>query len=211
METVSRGSLIDWSEATENLPGQQESGDRSLVAPYAGGVLVGVVDGLGHGADAARCAEIAVSCFKEHPEEPLPEMIRRCHGRLRSMRGIAVTLASFDFAASTMTWLAIGNVAGVRLPAPSDAQQHSSRLVLRGGVVGDKLPSLGPTTLGVSEGDTLMLATDGIAAGFADTIRLVSSPEVMAKQIIENHATGRDDALIMVVRYLGAERHGSMR
>ena len=58
-----------------------------------------------------------------------------------------------------------------------------------------------------------MLATDGIDLGYADAIKLVGPPDVMARQIIEKHTTTKDDALIMVVRYVGmeVEHHGSSR
>ena len=47
-------SGISWGVAEKPL--QVESGDRYVVAPYADGVLVGVVDGMGHGAPAAEAA-----------------------------------------------------------------------------------------------------------------------------------------------------------
>ena len=45
--------LIEWGVATLALPGEAQSGDRHLVKPVGSTVLVAVVDGLGHGAEAA--------------------------------------------------------------------------------------------------------------------------------------------------------------
>jgi len=59
METVSAG-LLEWGVAELVLPGQTESGDRYLVTPTPEGGLVAVVDGLGHGAEAAEAAKGAV-------------------------------------------------------------------------------------------------------------------------------------------------------
>jgi len=200
---MTRGRIIEWSHAARTFPGQSISGDRCFVAPYEGGVLAGVVDGLGHGIEAARSAEMAVSYIVERPDDPLKEIIKRCHLRLRGLRGIAATLAAFTAATSTMTWLAVGNVSAVLIPGTDEAERRRSHLVLRGGVVGDRLPSLKTSTLPVVPGDTLLLATDGVSLDFAETWDGLSSPDVMAQRIIERHSTGRDDALIMVVRYMG--------
>ena len=53
--------LIAWGMAQAVLAGQTVSGDRHLVSPCRDGLLVAVVDGLGHGEEAAKAAEIAVS------------------------------------------------------------------------------------------------------------------------------------------------------
>lgn len=200
---MSDPDIINWSYAGLAFAGQQVSGDRCVVAPYEGGVLAAVVDGSGHGAEAARSSEVAVSCILENPGEPLREIIQRCHARLRGLRGMAASLAAFDAEKSTLTWLSVGNVTGILIPSHNGAERSRTHLLLRGGIVGANLPGLEPATVPVSPGDTLMLATDGIALGYADAIKLVGPPDVMARQIIEKHATSKDDALIMVVRYVG--------
>ncbi len=53
---MERAALIDWGVATLMLAGERESGDLHLVKPVGTGVLVSVVDGLGHGAEAAAAA-----------------------------------------------------------------------------------------------------------------------------------------------------------
>ena len=47
---------IDTGVATLPLPGEPESGDLSLVKRIGSGTLVAVVDGLGHGQEAASAA-----------------------------------------------------------------------------------------------------------------------------------------------------------
>ena len=41
--------LIERGVASLTMSGQSQSGDRHLVQPYTNGLLVAVVDGLGHG------------------------------------------------------------------------------------------------------------------------------------------------------------------
>ena len=45
--------------AERPLPGQARSGDRAVLAEFAGGALVAAIDGLGHGEKAADAAAIA--------------------------------------------------------------------------------------------------------------------------------------------------------
>src|SRR3989454_8581110 len=51
------------------LAGEQESGDLHLIKPVGSGVLVSVVDGLGHGAEAAAAARAAVAALSRYADE----------------------------------------------------------------------------------------------------------------------------------------------
>ena len=57
---------------------------------------------------------------------------------------MAASLASFDAAKSVVTWLSVGNVAGILIPSHHGGERPRSHLVLRGGVVGARLPGLEP-------------------------------------------------------------------
>src|SRR5205814_9273794 len=71
--SVGAPALIEWGVASLALPGEAESGDRHLVKPVGTGVLVAVVDGLGHGAEAASAAKAAVAALERHAtESPAP-------------------------------------------------------------------------------------------------------------------------------------------
>ena len=73
--------------------------------------------------------------------------------------------------------------------------------------MGDKLPPLYAGVVPVNPGDLLILATDGIAAGFETELHLAQSPGRIADAILNRHFKGTDDALVFVGRYLGI-RHG---
>src|SRR3989442_542063 len=71
--SVSRSALIEWGVATLALPGEAQSGDGHVVKPVGTSVLVAVVDGLGHGAEAATAARAAVAALERHAtESPVP-------------------------------------------------------------------------------------------------------------------------------------------
>ncbi len=190
--------MIEWGAAALAQPGQTISGDRHLIAPFPGGALAAVVDGLGHGVNAEAAARIAVDTLQSNPAESPIALIRCCHNALMRTRGVVLTLASFDVRENCMTWLGVGNVEGVLLSATA-----RESVLLRGGVVGYQLPPLRASVLSVARGDLLILVTDGICGGFADGINRADPPQSIADSILNRCRRGTDDALVLVVRYLG--------
>ena len=203
MEAVSTG-LIEWAVAESVLPGQTESGDRCLVTPTPDGALVAVVDGLGHGAEAAEAAKAAVRSLERHAHEPIIPLIRSCHRSLAGTRGVVMSVAAFDARAETVTWVGVGNVEGVLLRAQATATLGRESLLLRGGVVGVHLPALAAAIVPVARGDQLIFATDGVRGDFA--VRPFPGgdvPQELADHILSKWGTRTDDALVLVARYLG--------
>jgi phosphoserine phosphatase RsbX len=200
----STGELLDWAAAGKPLAGEVLSGDQHLVAPYPGGVLVAVADGLGHGRHAEAAARVAIETLEHNAGLPVEALVKRCHDGLRRLRGVVMSLASIDTARSSMTWIGIGNVEAVLVrSSPSAGQPHHERLLLWGGVVGQSLPTLRPATLPLSPGDTIVLATDGIHTAALDDVPMGGTVEGMATGLLARHASGTDDALVVVARYRG--------
>jgi serine/threonine protein phosphatase PrpC len=204
-EYTNPAALIEWGVAARPLEGQAESGDFHVVQPFPNGVLVAAVDGLGHGPEAAAAARSAVVTLADYAHEPVISLARRCHERLLRTRGVVMSLASFNALDSTMRWLGVGNVEGVLLRADGMASPARESILLRGGVVGFQLPALHASILPVTRGDVLILATDGIRSGFVEDVTLSDPPQRIAEQILARRASGTDDALVLVARYLGRE------
>ncbi len=203
MEAVSAG-LLEWGVAELVLPGQTESGDRYLITPTSGGWLVAVVDGLGHGAEAAEAAKAAVRSLDRHAHDPIIPLIRDCHRSLAGTRGVVMSVAAFDARAETMTWVGVGNVEGVLLRAQATVRPRRESLLLRGGVVGGHLPALAAAIVPVMRGDALIFATDGVRSDFAsEHLAHDDPPQQLADRILARWGTKTDDALVLVARYLG--------
>ena len=139
---------IETGFATLPLPGEVESGDLSLVKRVGKGTLIAVVDGLGHGQEAASSAHAAIAALERYAREPLADLVRPTAGFV-----------------------------GAEQPHPT------SRVV--------------PLT----PGDTVVLFSDGIRDGFADSLTLPDTPQSIADFIITRHVKGTDDALVLVARY----------
>jgi negative regulator of sigma-B (phosphoserine phosphatase) len=197
------GWLIETGAAGRALDGQAASGDLWMVKPFSTGTLVAVVDGLGHGEDAAAAAARAVGTLESHAGESVIALVRRCHEALRGTRGAVMSLASFNAVDSTMTWIGVGNVDGCLLRSNDRRREGKESLLLRGGVVGIQLPPLGAAVLPVAVGDTMILASDGIHRGFERAVNAAASPQKIADDILAEHRRTTDDALVVVSRYLG--------
>jgi len=194
---------VEWGVAARSLPGQTTSGDRHVVQSFSNGILIAVVDGLGHGDEAAEAARIAATTLETFASEAIISLVKRCHEALRRTRGAVLSLASFDIQNSMMHWLGVGNVEGVLVRADLQAKPAHEAVLLRGGVVGGTLPALREARLPVSQGDILIFATDGIRSGFLEGLVLIGSPQTIAGQILCQNSRGTDDALVLVARYLG--------
>lgn len=191
---------IEWEVASQPIMGEERSGDAHLVAPFVGGVLLAALDGVGHGTEAARAAGAARSILLAHAEEPLGALARRCHEGLRATRGVVMSLAAID-AAGGMSWLGVGNVQGALLRARTGLEEE---LLLRPGVVGAQLPALQAARLTLAAGDTLVLATDGIDGSFSRAAAQAGTAREAAEAILRRFGRRRDDALVLVARYLGS-------
>ena len=195
--------LIEWGIATQAAAGYDESGDNYLVESFTDGTLVAVVDGLGHGPQAANAAETAITALRGRTHEPIATLVKRCHEASRRTRGVVISLASFR-EDHTMSWLGIGNVNGILLHPPgAGSTSNRERLLPRGGVVGYQLPTPRPVTISVRPGDTLVFATDGLRSALVEDIDLDQEPQQMADDALARYGRGTDDALVLVARYVG--------
>ena len=195
--------FIDWGVASRTLAGQPASGDLGVVLPFDAGVLVAVLDGVGHGDEAAAAAKAADKVLRQQPDAPVVDLIERCHEALIGTRGVVMSLASFNAAEGTMSWSGVGNVEGVLVRADGRPTPRREALLLRGGVVGFNLPSLTVEVLAVAPGDTLTFATDGVYSAFEVGLRNTLSPQRLAESILAQHAKGTDDALALVAVFRG--------
>jgi negative regulator of sigma-B (phosphoserine phosphatase) len=196
-------ALIEIGVAACTLPGEQESGDRCVVRHFDGRTVVGVIDGLGHGPEAARAADGAAEIVEAHGHEPVGLLMQRCHERLLDTRGAVITLLEFR-ADGTLRWVGAGNVATVLVRCGPHGEPRREELLARSGIAGVVLPSIVSLDAEIAPGDMVVAATDGIRSSFVDALRR-EPPQRLADRLLENHRTGHDDALVVVARMAGGD------
>ena len=197
---------VEWSVAKRCRRGEATSGDLAVVNVLPDGALVAGVDGLGHGAEAARAAGRAGDVVRASPGPDLVRLMQRCHIALRGTRGAAISLAFISASEGGMTWLGVGNVEGRVVSYNRSATRPKGSLALGRGVAGYELPAVRTAALEIRPGDVLILATDGVDPSFADSLDLSGSIHAITERIMARHRKPADDALVVAVRYLGAAR-----
>ena len=203
-ETPPWPAALECGEAGAPLAGETRSGDLAVFAPYEGGALVAVIDGLGHGEPAADAAAAAGALLSTRPDDPPDLLLKRCHDGLRSTRGVVATLAWFDVATGGLSWTGIGNVEGRLVRADRQRGDAADSPTLFGGVLGWSLPAVRVVRTQLAPGDCVVMATDGVAADFGSSLVPGVPAKEQAKRTLASHARGSDDALVVAVRYLPA-------
>ena|ERR1700730_12904185 len=197
---------IEWAGKARPRPGENICGDRLIAVDVNGtGALIGVLDGLGHGVDAAEAAKRGVDVLRAARAEPLDVLVRRCHRALSGTRGAAMTLAHIDFRSDMLSWVGIGNVtADLVAKHPAGVEVRSSAR-LAGGIVGYRIPeTLTTQEVPIRPGDLLVIASDGIVEDHLDDIDFAASSLAIADHILRTHAKDNDDALVLAARHRGA-------
>ena len=196
---------IEWAAKARPRPGENVCGDRMIAVDVEDtGALIGVLDGLGHGAEAAEAASCGVDVLRAARAEPLDVLLQRCHRALSGTRGVAMTLARIDFRTDTLSWAGIGNVAADLVAKHPAGVEVRSSARLAGGIVGYRIPeALTPQEVPIRPGDLLVITSDGIVEDHLDDIDFAASSLAIADQILRRHAKDSDDALVLAARHRG--------
>lgn len=197
---------MQWAMAARPRPGEHVCGDQSIAVDIDGhAALFGVLDGLGHGPEAARAAMAAVEALKNARGERVEVLVQLCHRVLSGTRGAAMTLARVDFEANQLYWTGVGNVsANLVAKGPTGLQVRSSAR-LAAGIVGYRIPEISPAqVVPIRTGDLIVIASDGIGEDHLGHIDFAASATVIAGQILGKHAKETDDAMVLAARHRGA-------
>ncbi len=205
-ETISRAAgtsgFLTWAAASRPMRGQVVSGDRASVQMDGSRAVIAVVDGLGHGPEAAEAARLATEVIEHNPAEPIDVLLLLAHRELASSRGAAASVAIVDAAAGQMHWLGVGNVEGVVIRADLHARPRTLGVFLVGGVLGYQMNQLHrPAPVDLHDRDIVVIATDGVRADLSSIVRHDQPPERLADAILEKYGRPDDDALVVVARY----------
>ena len=200
-------ALADVAAVCVPIEGEQESGDAwALVDAGGARVVVLVVDGLGHGPAAAAAAAAAVATFRAYAATVAPApLVERLHDALRATRGAALAIALFDGVRREIRFAGVGNVAGAVFTAEATGlgRWTSHSMMSHNGTVGHQLRKVQELVYAWPVGALVVLHTDGVRSrwqleAYPGLGRCC--PGVIAGVLWRDHARGRDDATVVVVR-----------
>lgn len=188
--------MITIGAATRCYPGEVMNGDGWAVHCGARTCRIALIDGLGHGPEAAAAAQAACDALGAHPDALAVEALGLCHRALIGTRGAAISIAVIDPGNAELTYAGVGNVEG--RVWQGDWEQ---RLTIYRGIVGKVMPTVRPLTIALEDDWLLLMHTDGITSRFAlpRTMPLGGgSPQMLADRLLQEAGKGIDDATIVV-------------
>lgn len=171
--------------------GETVSGDGAMVREEDGTHLLAVVDALGHGAGAAKAADVAIEYLTKCPVKGanVIELIAGLHTVLRGTRGAATTLCLIS--EDRLIGCGVGNVA-LRCSDPRVSP------FLTSGVLGGAVDPFRVFTGNLSPDARLVMFSDGISHRFAlSSMQRLSTRETCVK-IMETFRHSHDDATVLV-------------
>lgn len=178
--------------------GERVSGDAVIVEALEGGLLLAIVDALGHGPEAHEIASDMATFLSEHARFDVTRLMERLHEKMRGSRGAAVSLCSLDAEHGTLRFVGVGNTTARRL-GPEDTW-----LVAQDGTVGSLMPRLREERLTLGDGDVLILTTDGVSSHFRPEALgglFRDAPAALARTVVRQFGKQHDDAACLVLRY----------
>ena len=196
-----RSSSLALGVVNRALMGEPVCGDSWCVKQEHGRAVFLVVDGLGHGTEAAQAAQAAITAFEgewmRYPGRP-GAILQKLHLALQGTRGAAAAVAEWNEKNETVCFAGVGNIAGEIVN-----ENSIQRTVSHHGIVGYQVRRIQEFTYPCPAGSLLMLHSDGIATpGSLDAYPglIAQNPALIAGVLYRDFNRVRDDATLLVAR-----------
>lgn len=189
---------VESAAVVRPMVGEIVSGDDAFILEVEQGFLAAIVDVLGHGEEANALAIRIRAFLTGIGSDALVDVLSRLHRECRGSRGAAVGLCFIDPATGRLRFSGIGNTVCRRFG------EVETRLVSRDGMVGGTMRTPVEETLQLSDGDVIVMNTDGVDSNFAASAypRLhTDRPRMVAATIVHRFGKSHDDASCVVLRY----------
>jgi anti-sigma regulatory factor (Ser/Thr protein kinase) len=184
------------------MKGESVSGDDWLLHGSRGRYLLFVVDGLGHGPDAAAAAAAAKGVIERNVARTPAEHIQAAHAALRATRGAAAAVIELKPSKGVGTFCGIGNIGCfVRV----DGRPRS--LASHNGILGHQMRTVQEFSFPFPPRALLYAYSDGMTSRWdpASYAGLEARhPALIAATLYRDHNRGRDDTTLAVVRNIRA-------
>lgn len=182
------------------MKGEDVAGDGWLLRDAGDYRTVLVIDGLGHGPNAARAARAGIEAFARHPAATPGALMQICHTALASTRGAAGAAARVNAAKKHGSFAGVGNIA-CRIEWTGERRQ----LVSHSGTLGHVMRRVQEFEFDFPTGALLILHSDGLGTHWVST----DYPGLAAKHagliagvLYRDHDRGRDDITVVVLKNL---------
>ena len=188
----------EYGFAAKALQGD-ECGDSGITLEQKGILLCAVIDGVGHGPNAAIAAVTAKNYIEANSEAPLTEILQGVHEVLKSTQGAVACLCRIELKSGQLTMAGIGNIT-CRIFRGLD----SERLLSREGILGYMVSTPREHTRKLDNAALLLMHSDGVRENF----ELFEYPDLLkgnaasvAARVVDTLGKNNDDASCLAVRF----------
>ncbi len=178
--------------------GETVCGDAWYVESLGRRTFCAVVDGLGHGPQAAQAAQLAVESLRDHQTASLTEQVHFAHLALRPTRGAALGIAEILHDEGLVKFVGIGNVM-----AAVHEQGTARNMVSQNGILGHHIRRVTEFQYPWTESAMLVMCSDGINTHW-DVNQYAGlcgrDPSLIAATLYRDFSRGRDDTTVIVLK-----------
>jgi anti-sigma regulatory factor (Ser/Thr protein kinase) len=196
LEAMSGG--LDFGSVCVPRRGERLCGDAWAAAAADGGVLVVVVDGLGHGPEAAAAAGEAIRIFRQRRSGDPGGLLAEIHAGLKSTRGAAAAAALLDSDRREIRYAGIGNISAAVFTGT-----ESRSMVSHNGTVGHEMRRIQEFAYPWPAGALVIMHSDGLQTHWRlDRYEgaVARHPGVIAGLLYRDFNRGRDDVTVLGIR-----------
>lgn len=188
------------------LVGESVCGDGWSVRQTEDRAMLLLVDGLGHGPNAAEAADAATTVFGAAGDRSPSEIVVMMHEALRATRGAAVAVADVRRTSEgvSVVFCGVGNTVATMI-----GPDKSKALPSMNGTAGLTVRNTRDFATPWAAGDMLVMHTDGITSRWRldDYPRIRRhDPAIAAAVLHRDFSRGRDDATVLAFTLRTAEQ-----
>lgn len=179
-------------------PGERVCGDGWTFHHAEDRMTILLVDGLGHGWEAAEAAHEAIVAFRVRADLAPGDILGYVHDALKKTRGAVAGIAQIRTQEGVLVYAGVGNISAVVITG-----ETSRSLVSHNGTLGVAVARIQEFSVPWTRDSLLVLHSDGLQsrwdlddyAGLA-----VRHPAVIGGALIRDFRRQRDDASVVVVK-----------
>ena len=190
---------VDIGAVCVPMPGEVACGDAWAIADDDGRQVILVVDGLGHGPEAASAAHAALNALRCNlPTSSALDALGTIHEALRGTRGAAGSIAILDLSQRRGSYCGIGNIS-----CATRASATTRQMISYNGILGHQTRTMNAVDFEFPADALLIAHSDGLNTHWRfDAYPGLERhhPALVAGVLYRDHARGRDDATCIVVR-----------
>ncbi len=178
--------------------GEDVSGDAWSCGRDRARTRILVVDGLGHGIDAAEAARVAVHTFDSDSSLTPADAMQSIHMALRPTRGAVGAIAEIDTDSQTVRYTGVGNISAAIVGG-----ERERNLISHAGTLGQGSPRFQHFEYPWDDKVALVMHSDGLSRKWDvnDYPGLITRrPLIIAGALYRDFRRERDDAAVVVAK-----------